>query len=83
MYYIYKIIFYLYFLYFRGLGIETIFANILRAYIDPGNLIIVLGTTNHDEQYFIDLLKNYGLKQLPRVVTSECSSDERYTIFSV
>lgn len=65
----------------KGLGIETIFANILRAYIDPGNLIIVLGTTNHDEQYFIDLLKNYGLKQLPRVVTSECSSDEREVMY--
>ncbi|XP_017761721.1 PREDICTED: DNA repair endonuclease XPF [Eufriesea mexicana] len=65
----------------KGLGIETVFVNILRAYIDPGNLIIVLGATSHDEQYFIDFLKNYGLKQLPRVVTSECSSDEREVMY--
>ncbi|XP_076231477.1 DNA repair endonuclease XPF mei-9 isoform X1 [Calliopsis andreniformis] len=65
----------------KGLGIETVFANVLRAYIDPGNLVIVLGTTNHDEEYFIDILKNLGLKQLPRVVTSECSADERELMY--
>ncbi|XP_076665620.1 DNA repair endonuclease XPF mei-9 isoform X1 [Andrena cerasifolii] len=65
----------------KGLGIETVFANVLRAYTDPGNLIIILGTTNHDEQYFIETLQNYGVKQLPRVVTSECSSDERVIMY--
>ncbi|XP_053982136.1 DNA repair endonuclease XPF [Hylaeus volcanicus] len=65
----------------KGLGIETVFANILRAYIDPGNLIIVLGTTSHDERYFIDTLKSFGVKQLPRVVTSECSADERSIMY--
>ena len=63
---------------FRGLGIETVFANILKVYIDPGNLVLVLGTTNHDEEYFIDFLKSHGLQQLPRVVSSEYSSDERF-----
>ncbi|KAK9309706.1 hypothetical protein QLX08_000705 [Tetragonisca angustula] len=61
----------------KGLGIETVFANILKVYIDPGNLVLVLGTTNHDEEYFIDFLKSHGLQQLPRVVSSEYSSDER------
>ncbi|CAK9810363.1 DNA repair endonuclease XPF [Anthophora quadrimaculata] len=65
----------------KGLGLETVFANIIRAYLDPGNLIIVLGTISHDEQYFIDLLKSYGLKHLPRVVTSECPSDERELMY--
>ena len=65
----------------KGLGLETVFANVLRAYLDPGNLIIVLGTTNHDEQYFIDTLKGLGNKQLPRVVTFECSSDEREVMY--
>ncbi|XP_076298150.1 DNA repair endonuclease XPF mei-9 isoform X1 [Lasioglossum baleicum] len=65
----------------KGLGIETVFANILRAYIDPGNLVIVLGTTAHDEQYFIDRLKKFGVEQLPRVVTAECNSDERTLMY--
>nr|XP_031840171.1 DNA repair endonuclease XPF isoform X1 [Nomia melanderi]XP_031840172.1 DNA repair endonuclease XPF isoform X1 [Nomia melanderi]XP_031840173.1 DNA repair endonuclease XPF isoform X1 [Nomia melanderi]XP_031840174.1 DNA repair endonuclease XPF isoform X1 [Nomia melanderi] len=65
----------------KGLGIEIVFANLLRAHIDPGNLIIVLGTTHHDEQYFIDLLRKLGVKQLPRSVTSECPSDERELMY--
>nr|XP_003705895.2 PREDICTED: DNA repair endonuclease XPF [Megachile rotundata] len=65
----------------KGLGLETVFANILRAYTDPGNLIIVLGTTGHDEQYFIDILKGLGIKHLPRVVTCECTADERELMY--
>ncbi|CAK9805296.1 DNA repair endonuclease XPF [Anthophora plagiata] len=65
----------------KGLGLETVFANIIRAYLDPGNLVIVLGTISHDEQYFIDLLKSYGLKHLPRIVTFECPSDERELMY--
>lgn len=62
----------------RGLGIETVFANVIKAYSDPGNLVIVLGTTNHDEHYFIELLKSYGTSRLPRIVNAECPSNERY-----
>ncbi|XP_076647013.1 DNA repair endonuclease XPF mei-9 isoform X1 [Halictus rubicundus] len=65
----------------KGLGVETVFVNILRAYIDPGNLVIVLGTMSHDEQYFIDRLKKLGIKQLPRVITAECHSDERSLMY--
>lgn len=62
----------------RGLGIETVFTNVIKAYLDPGNLVIVLGTTDYDERYFIDLLKSYGTSRLPFVVNAECSSNERY-----
>jgi len=62
----------------RGLGIETVFANVIKAYLDPGNLVIVLGTTDYDERYFIDLLKSYSTSRLPLVVNAECSSNERY-----
>ncbi|XP_076181212.1 DNA repair endonuclease XPF-like isoform X1 [Ptiloglossa arizonensis] len=65
----------------KGLGLDTVFANILKAFIDPGNLVIVLGTTNYDEQYFIDILKTFGVNQLPLVVTSEYSADERAIMY--
>ncbi|KAG7203362.1 hypothetical protein KM043_013437 [Ampulex compressa] len=65
----------------KGLGIETVFVNILKVYLDPGNLVIILGTTGHDEQYFINTLKSLGTKYLPRVVTSECTSDEREIMY--
>lgn len=72
---------YLYIVYwFRGLGIETVFVNILKVYLDPGNLVIVLGTTDHDERYFIDKLQDLGTKNLPRIVTGQCTSNERYIV---
>ncbi|XP_028048200.1 DNA repair endonuclease XPF isoform X1 [Monomorium pharaonis] len=64
----------------KGLGIETVFANVIKAYSDPGNLVIVLGTIDYDERYIIDLLKSYGTK-LPRVVNAECSSNEREVMY--
>ncbi|XP_025074736.1 DNA repair endonuclease XPF [Pogonomyrmex barbatus] len=65
----------------KGLGIETVFANVIKAYSDPGNLVIVLGTNDHDEHYFIDLLKSYGTSTLPRVINAECSSNDRETMY--
>ncbi|KYM86435.1 DNA repair endonuclease XPF, partial [Atta colombica] len=65
----------------KGLGIETVFANVIKAYLDPGNLVIVLGTTDYDERYFIDLLKSYGTSRLPLVVNAECSSNEREIMY--
>ncbi|XP_018313372.1 DNA repair endonuclease XPF [Mycetomoellerius zeteki] len=65
----------------KGLGIETVFTNVIKAYLDPGNLVIVLGTTDYDERYFIDLLKSYGTSRLPFVVNAECSSNEREIMY--
>lgn len=62
------------------MGIETVFVNILKVYLDPGNLVIVLGTTDHDERYFIDELQGLGIKNLPRIITGQCTSNERYTV---
>ncbi|XP_071565965.1 DNA repair endonuclease XPF [Temnothorax nylanderi] len=65
----------------KGLGIETVFANVIKAHSDPGNLVIILGTTNHDENYIIDLLKSYGTSRLPRIVNAECLSKEREIMY--
>ncbi|XP_014486735.1 PREDICTED: DNA repair endonuclease XPF [Dinoponera quadriceps] len=65
----------------KGLGIETVFTSVLKAYSDPGNLVIVLGTTDHDERYFIELLKSYGTNMLPRIVNAECPSNEREIMY--
>ncbi|XP_033212535.1 DNA repair endonuclease XPF isoform X1 [Belonocnema kinseyi] len=65
----------------KGLSIETVFANIMRAYSDPNFLVLVLGTTDHEEKYFIEKLHILGVSQLPRVITSQCLSDERERIY--
>ncbi|XP_015186628.1 PREDICTED: DNA repair endonuclease XPF isoform X1 [Polistes dominula] len=65
----------------KGLGIETVFVNLLKVYLDPGNLVIVLGTLETDEKYFIDELKSLGTKTLPRIVTGQCTSSEREQLY--
>ncbi|KAI4498440.1 hypothetical protein M0802_006375 [Mischocyttarus mexicanus] len=65
----------------KGLGIETVFVNILKVYLDPGNLVIVLGTLETDEKFFIDELKSMGTKSLPRIVTGQCTSSERELLY--
>ncbi|XP_058796659.1 DNA repair endonuclease XPF [Phymastichus coffea] len=61
----------------KGLGLETVFMNILKAYSDPGQLVLVLGTIDNEETYFIDKLRKQGVQHLPRVITAQCLAEER------
>ncbi|XP_046744013.1 DNA repair endonuclease XPF isoform X1 [Diprion similis] len=65
----------------KGLGIENVFINILKVYLDPGNLVIVLGTNDHDECYFINRLESLGVKFLPRVITAQFPANERELMY--
>ncbi|XP_034943246.1 DNA repair endonuclease XPF isoform X2 [Chelonus insularis] len=65
----------------KGLGLETVFINILKVYLDPGNLVIVLGTLDYDEQYFIDKLKAMNVPMLPKIVTAQNTSNEREIMY--
>ncbi|XP_024942375.1 DNA repair endonuclease XPF isoform X1 [Cephus cinctus] len=65
----------------KGLGLDTVFMNIMKVYSDPGNLVIVLGTTDYDEQYFIEKLRSVGLKFLPRIITAQFPSNERELMY--
>ncbi|XP_053593687.1 DNA repair endonuclease XPF [Microplitis demolitor] len=65
----------------KGLGMETVFTNILKVYSDPGNLVIVLGTIDYDEKYFIDKLKTMNVKSLPKIVTAHNTSNEREIMY--
>ncbi|KAG8035797.1 hypothetical protein G9C98_001453 [Cotesia typhae] len=65
----------------KGLGMETVFTNILKVYSDPGNLVIVLGTIDYDEKYFIDRLKTMNVKTLPKIVTAQNTSNEREIMY--
>lgn len=65
---------------FRGLGIERILVSLIFTYNDPGNLVIVLGTTTREEEYLLSQLENRGISPLPRCITSEYSVSERWVI---
>ncbi|XP_044006341.1 DNA repair endonuclease XPF [Aphidius gifuensis] len=65
----------------KGLGLETVFINIIKAYSDPGNLVIVIGTIDAEETYIIDKLKEMGVKNLPRIITAQVLSNERQIMY--
>jgi DNA excision repair protein ERCC-4 len=64
----------------KGIGLESVFVNLLKVYSDAGNLVIVLGTTPKEEEFFIEELDSMGVKSLPKLLTSEFSVNDRYDI---
>jgi DNA excision repair protein ERCC-4 len=61
----------------RGLGIETVFLNLLKVYCDPGNLVIVVGTISKEEEFYVAQLEAEGVKPLPKVITTEYAASDR------
>lgn len=62
----------------RGLGIETIFLNLLKVYCDPGNLVIVVGTSSKEEEFYVAQLEAEGVKPLPKIITTAYAASDRY-----
>ncbi|XP_025602155.2 DNA repair endonuclease XPF [Athalia rosae] len=65
----------------KGLGLEAVFINILKIYSDPGNLVFVLGTNDHEESYFINQLEKLGTSLLPRVISAQFPANERELMY--
>nr|XP_033770809.1 DNA repair endonuclease XPF isoform X2 [Geotrypetes seraphini] len=65
----------------RGLGIDRILHSFLRLYCDPANLVLVLNTSPAEEEYFVERLRSEGTVHLPRIVTNEISSNDRYDVY--
>lgn len=61
----------------RGLRMETVIMNLMKVYCDPGNLILVLGTTPREEELFVTELQKQAVTPLPRVLSSENSNTDR------
>ncbi|KAM9305957.1 DNA repair endonuclease XPF [Gastrophryne carolinensis] len=66
----------------RGLGIDRILQNFLKLYCDPGNLVLVLNTYTAEEEYLIEQLRIEGVGHLPRIITNEVGSNERYNVYT-
>nr|CAG4643819.1 EOG090X03DI [Lepidurus arcticus] len=65
----------------KGLGLEQVFLNLLKVYSEPGSLVLVIGTSNKDEDYFIQQLDSMALKPLPRVINSEYGISDRQILY--
>ena len=67
----------------KGLGLERIFLSFLRAYCDPGQLVIVLNTNPEEEQYFIEELRQQKMKTVPRVINTDSTVSARFVTVGV
>ena len=65
----------------KGLGLDEVFYNLLKVYSDPGNLVLVIGTNEEEEEYFIQRLSNEEVKAQPRKVTTEYSTSDRQQLY--
>ncbi|MBN3288255.1 XPF endonuclease, partial [Polyodon spathula] len=66
----------------EGLGIDRILLQFLRVYSEEGSLVLLLNTTTAEQEYFIEQLRTEGVSHLPRIVTNEISSSERYNVYT-
>ena len=64
----------------KGIGLDSVFVNLLKVYSDPGNLVLVLGTSDKEEEFFIQELNSMDVKPLPRLLTSEIGVNDRYVL---
>ncbi|XP_064088555.1 DNA repair endonuclease XPF-like [Macrobrachium nipponense] len=65
----------------KGLGLERVLESLITTFNDPGNLVIVIGTTPKEEEFILSRLENEGVTSLPRCITAECSVNERSQIY--
>ncbi|XP_054712964.1 DNA repair endonuclease XPF-like [Uloborus diversus] len=65
----------------KGIGVERLFTNLIKAYNDPGNLVLVIGTTTVEEEYILNKLADSGVSPLPKIITSEVSTKDRYEVY--
>ncbi|XP_030630064.1 DNA repair endonuclease XPF [Chanos chanos] len=65
----------------EGLGVDRILLQFLRVYSEEGSLVLLLNTTTPEQEYFTEQLRAEGVTHLPKTVTSDVQSGERYDVY--
>jgi DNA excision repair protein ERCC-4 len=58
----------------EGLGIERIFLNIVKLYCSPTHFVLIINTSEEEENYFLSKLKQANVVDLPKRITTETHS---------
>ncbi|XP_041818875.1 DNA repair endonuclease XPF [Chelmon rostratus] len=66
----------------EGMGIDRILLQFMRVYSEQGSLVLLLNTTTPEQEYFTEQLRMEGVAHLPRTVTSDVQSTERYNVYT-
>ena len=64
----------------KGLGLESVFLSLVKVHCDPGNLVLVLGCQEQEENWIISRLQSEGVTP-PRRITTDISTTERETVY--
>jgi len=65
----------------KGLSLEKVILNMLKVYCDPGNLVLMLGCSDTEEQYFRGELEKDGCTFPPKKITTDVSTGERERVY--
>ncbi|XP_040923229.1 DNA repair endonuclease XPF isoform X1 [Toxotes jaculatrix] len=66
----------------EGMGIDRVLLQFMRVYSEQGSLVLLLNTTTPEQEYFTEQLRMEGVSHLPRTVTSDVQSTERYNVYT-
>ncbi|KAJ7984723.1 hypothetical protein DPEC_G00357710 [Dallia pectoralis] len=66
----------------EGMGIDRILLQFMRVYSEEGSLVLLLNTTTPEQEYFTEQLRAEGVSHLPKAVTSDVQSTDRYTVYT-
>lgn len=66
----------------EGMGVDRILMQFMRVHSEPGSLVLLLNTTTPEQEYFTEQLRVEGVTHLPRTVTSDVQSAERYNVYT-
>ncbi|XP_070845942.1 DNA repair endonuclease XPF [Chaetodon trifascialis] len=66
----------------EGMGIDRILLQFMRVYSEQGSLVLLLNTTTAEQEYLTEQLRMEGVAHLPRTVTSDIQSAERYNVYT-
>ncbi|VDN03180.1 unnamed protein product [Thelazia callipaeda] len=64
-----------------GLGLERLILHHLHLYSDPQLLVFVINTTPQDDEYFLCHLRNSKIKCPPKIITADCSTKDRESLY--
>uniref|UniRef100_A0A3P8TRZ9 DNA repair endonuclease XPF n=1 Tax=Amphiprion percula TaxID=161767 RepID=A0A3P8TRZ9_AMPPE len=71
----------------EGMGVDRILLQFMRVYSEQGSLVLLLNISTFfliflSQEYFTEQLRVEGVTHLPRTVTSDVQSAERYNVYT-
>lgn len=66
----------------EGMAVDRVLLHFMRVYSEQGSLVLLLNTTTPEQEYLTEQLRVEGVTHLPRTVTSDVQSTERYSVYT-